>query len=105
MRDGPDRLWANTSLDLDDQQAYHINGRSVLSATGLGTSVVNSNLITVGPLQSLTVTGSAEIQGDLTAGQSNAILKSLFINNGIESLLVTAYGVNSNKHHKISVKK
>jgi len=103
MRDGPDRLWANTSLDLDDQQAYHINGRSVLSATGLGTSVVNSNLITVGPLQSLTVTGSAEIQGDLTAGQSNAILKSLFINNGIESLLVTAYGVNSNKHHKISV--
>jgi hypothetical protein len=103
MRDGPDRLWASTSMDLDENQAYHINGRSVLSATGLGTSVVNSNLITVGPLQSLTVTGSAEIQGDLTAGQSNATLKSVFINNGIESLSITAHGVNSNKHHKISI--
>ena len=103
MRDGPDRLWASTSLDLDEHQAYHIDGRPVLSATGLGTSVVNSNLITVGPLQSLTVTGPVEIQGDLTAGQSNATLKSVFINNGIESLSVTAHGTNSNKHHKISV--
>jgi len=103
MRDGPDRLWASTSLDIDEHQSYYINGRSVLSATDLGTSVVNSNLITVGPLQSLTVTGDAEIQGDLTASLSNASFKSVFINNGIESLSVTAHGTNSNKHHKISV--
>ena len=103
MRSDPDRLWANTSIDVEEHQAYYINGRPVLSATALGTSVVNSNLITVGPLQSLTVTGLAEIQGDLTASQSNATFKSVFINNGIESLSVTAQGTNSNNHHKISV--
>lgn len=103
MRSGPDRLWANTSIDVDENQSYFINGRPVLSATDLGTSVVNSNLITVGPLQSLIVTGSAEIQGDLNASLSNATLKSVFINNGIESLSVTAHGTNSNKHHKISI--
>jgi hypothetical protein len=103
MRSDPDRLWANTSIDVEENQAYYINGRPVLSATDLGTSVVNSNLITVGPLQSLLVTGPTEIQGDLTAGQSNATLKSLFINNGAESLSVTAHGTNSNKHYKIAV--
>lgn len=103
MRDGPDRLWASTSMDLDDQQAYHINGRSVLSATALGSSVVNSNLITVGPLQSLTVTGDTEIQGDLSAGQSNASFKSVFINNGIDNVLFNQHGTNSNKNYRIAI--
>jgi hypothetical protein len=103
MRDGPDRLWANTSIDIEENRAYHINGRPVLSATDLGTSVVNSNLITVGPLQSLIVTGSAEIQGDLNASLSNASLKSVFINSGADNLLLSAHGTNSNKNYKISI--
>lgn len=103
MRDGPDRLWASTSIDIDEHQSYYINGRSVLSTTDLGSSVVNSNLITVGPLQYLSVTGDAEIQGNLNASLSNASFKSMFINNGIESVSVTAHGINSNKHHKISI--
>jgi hypothetical protein len=103
MRDGPDRLWASTSIDLDEHQTYYINGRSVLSATSLGSSVVNSNLVTVGPLQSLTVTGDVEIQGNLTAGQSNVTLKSLFINNGVENVLFDETGTNSNKNYRIAV--
>lgn len=103
MRDAPDRLWANTSIDIEENNAYCINARPVLSATELGSSVVNSNLITVGPLQSLVVTGSAEIQGDLNASSSNATLKSVFINNGIDNLLLSTHGTNSNKNYKISI--
>jgi hypothetical protein len=103
MRSDPDRLWANTSVDLEEHNAYYINGRPVLSATNLGTSVVNSNLITVGPLQSLTVTGDTVLQGELDASSTNASLKSLLINNGVESVSLNAVGTNSNKKYKIAI--
>jgi hypothetical protein len=103
MRSDPDRLWANTSVDLEEHNAYYINGRPVLSATTLGTSVVNSNLITVGPLQSLTVTGNTVLQGELDASSTNASLKSLLINNGVESVSLNAAGTNSNKKYKIAI--
>lgn len=103
MRSDPDRLWANTSVDLEEHNAYYINGRPVLSATNLGTSVVNSNLITVGPLQSLTVTGDTVLQGKLDASSTDASLKSLLINNGVESVSLNAGGTNSNKKYKISI--
>lgn len=103
MRDGPDRLWANTSIDLEEHNSYYINGRPVLSSTDLGTSVVNSNLITVGPLQSLTVTGNTVLQGELDASSTDASLKSLLINNGIEQVLLNVNGTNSNKKYKISI--
>lgn len=103
MRSDPDRLWANTSVDLEEHNAYYINGRPVLSATNLGTSVVNSNLITVGPLQSLTVTGDTVLQGELDASSTDASLKSLLINNGVESISLNASGTNSNKKYKVSI--
>jgi len=103
MRSDPDRLWANTSVDLEEHNAYYINGRPVLSATNLGTSVVNSNLITVGPLQSLIVTGDTVLQGELDASSTNASLKSLLINNGIDSVSLNASGTNSNKKYKIAI--
>jgi hypothetical protein len=103
MRSDPDRLWANTSVDLEEHNAYYINGRPVLSATNLGTSVVNSNLITVGPLQSLIVTGNTVLQGELDASSTNASLKSLLINNGVESVSLNAGGTNSNKKYKIAI--
>jgi hypothetical protein len=103
MRSDPDRLWANTSVDLEEHNAYYINGRPVLSATNLGTSVVNSNLITVGPLQSLIVTGDTVLQGELDASSTNASLKSLLINNGIDSVSLNAGGTNSNKKYKIAI--
>jgi hypothetical protein len=103
MRSDPDRLWANTSVDLEEHNAYYINGRPVLSATNLGTSVVNSNLITVGPLQSLIVTGNTVLQGELDASSTNASLKSLLINNGVESVSLNASGTNSNKKYKIAI--
>jgi hypothetical protein len=67
------------------------------------TSVVNSNLITVGPLQSLIVTGNTVLQGELDAGSTNASLKSLLINNGVESVSLNAGGTNSNKKYKIAI--
>ena len=44
---------------------YKINGVEILSATTLGSSVVNSSLTSVGTLGSLTVTGTADFNGDL----------------------------------------
>lgn len=65
MRSNPDRLWSTESIDLKDGQQYFINGTPVLSATGLGASIVHSNLTTVGPLQSLTVQGPAKFNNGI----------------------------------------
>jgi hypothetical protein len=54
---------------------YRINGAVVLTSTSLGSSVVSSNLQSVGTLTSLTVSGTANIQGQTT------ISNTLFVNN------------------------
>jgi hypothetical protein len=65
-------LWSTESIDLKDGQQYFINGVPVLSATGLGASIINSNLITVGPLQSLTVQGSANFNNGIKTSSIDA---------------------------------
>lgn len=78
MRSNPDRLWSSESIDLNQGQQYHINGVAVLSAESLGSSIVHSNLISVGPLQSLTVQGSATfINGIKTSSiESNSVVSN-----------------------------
>jgi hypothetical protein len=102
MRPAPDRLWSSVSIDLGEDRSYFINGNPVLTETGLGSSVVTSNLVQVGSLQSLTVAGNASLQGDLNAG--NTTVKSLSLNNGVNSIQLDVTGFNANKAFKASVK-
>ena len=102
MKAGPDRLWTNVSFDLAENHSYFLNGKPVLTETGLGSSVVTSNLVQVGSLQSLTVSGNALFQGDLIAG--NTVVRSLGLNNGDNSLSLDVHGINSNKSFRACVK-
>jgi len=102
MKAGPDRLWTNVSFDLAENHSYFLNGKPVLTETGLGSSVVTSNLVQVGSLQSLTVSGNALFQGNLIAG--NTVVRSLGLNNGDNSLSVDVHGINSNKSFRACVK-
>lgn len=70
MMGTPDRLWSSESFDLGPNQGYHINGQVVLNSTGLGQGVVNSNLQTVGTLQSLNVVGDTI----LSAAKANLLI-------------------------------
>ena len=102
MKAGPDRLWTNVSFDLAENHSYFLNGKPVLTETGLGSSVTTSNLVEVGTLQSLTVSGNATFRGDLIAGDT--VVRSLGLNNGDNSISVDVYGINSNKSFRASVK-
>ena len=63
MNTGPDRLWTSESFDLGPDQAYYINGDMVLHSSGLGNTVLTSNLTKLGTLSSLTVGGDTALQG------------------------------------------
>jgi hypothetical protein len=58
MMSGPDRLWTTESFDIAEGKSYHINGQPVLSSTELGSSVVSSQLSSVGILTNLSVAGN-----------------------------------------------
>jgi len=55
------KLWTNANIDLKSGSTYSIDGISVLSEESLGSTVINSNLRTVGTLEGLRVTGNANI--------------------------------------------
>ena len=76
--DSTDSWTANQHIDVTTGKVFKIAGTEVLSATTLGTAVVNSSLTSVGTLGSLTVTnavtagsldisGGADIDGTLEA--------------------------------------
>ena len=54
------RLWSTMDIDLSRTRSYLIDKIPVLSATTLGSSVVNSNLTKVGELNGLRVSGQVE---------------------------------------------
>ena len=57
----PDRFFSSESIDLDREKKITIGGDLVLSSKELGSSVVKSNLQTVGRLNGLIVDGSLNI--------------------------------------------
>lgn len=63
-RANPDRFFLSEHVDLAPNRQYMINGSAVLTSTGLGTSVTESNLNTLGNLKELTVIGNVNI-GDM----------------------------------------
>ena len=56
------KLWSNASFDLQSDQSYKIDDVPVLTASGLGDSVVHSKLRSIGTLNSL------KVSGDVTLG-------------------------------------
>jgi len=61
MMAGPDRLWSTESIDLAPHQAYYLNGMVALSSDGLGPTLLNSSLQTLGTLTSLHVAGHSDL--------------------------------------------
>jgi len=57
----PDRFYSTESLELSKDSEIIINGAPVLSATDLGSTVINSNLRKVGRLKKLSVDGDTDI--------------------------------------------
>ena len=62
---GPDRIYSSEIFDLANERWYSIDSAMVLSKYRLGDSVTQSNLTTLGQLESLTVLGVASLT-DLT---------------------------------------
>lgn len=61
LKSDPDRLWSSESIDIAENQSYYISNMSVLSKESLGISVLHSNLITLGTLNSLSVNGDVNV--------------------------------------------
>lgn len=57
----PDRLWADTNLDLSADRSYKIDNVPVLSTKELGLTVTKSNLRQIGTLNSLEVSGDTTL--------------------------------------------
>ena len=57
----PDRIWSTDSIELAVEKYFSIDSAMVLSKTGLGQTVVDSNLTTVGLLKGLQVAGDAAV--------------------------------------------
>jgi len=61
LQGSEDRLWSTEDLDLATGKSYRINNIPVISETGLGPSVAESNLKKVGPLRELNVVGDLTV--------------------------------------------
>ena len=66
-----DSFTASNSVDLVSGNEYSINNVSVLSATTLGTGVVNSSLTSVGTLNGVNVSGVATLSNLIVPGITN----------------------------------
>lgn len=61
MMANPDRLMSTESIEIGQDQSYYINGVSVLTETSLGDGIINSKLTSIGTLESLRVSGNAQL--------------------------------------------
>lgn len=90
MRESPDRFWSTESIDIKSGKSYYINDVVVLSENSLGKSVITSNLTSVGTLNSLAVSGGANIGGTISASQVNTSLIKLDNNLSINKNEISA---------------
>jgi len=63
-------LKSSEHLDVASGKVYKVNGTEVLSATTLGSGVVNSSLTSVGTLTGLTISGNTNLNGNITSNIS-----------------------------------
>ena len=67
-----DNLGSSENLNVASGKVYKINNVETLSATTLGSNVVNSALTNVGTLTALTVSGNASIEGNVDLGNATS---------------------------------
>ena len=67
-----DNLGSSENLNVASGKVYKINNVETLSATTLGSAVVNSSLTNVGTLTGLTVSGNASIEGNVDLGNATS---------------------------------
>jgi hypothetical protein len=94
MYSDPDRLRTTESFDLAEGQSYYIGGHPVLNTDRLGNSVSHSSLVTVGPLNSLTVSGDTALHGTLSV-DGITTLKTLQFTDGTKNVIIDKTGVGS----------
>jgi hypothetical protein len=80
------------NINIGAGSVYRINGTHILSNTHIGTSVLHSNLNTVGNLENLKVIGNVNVDGNLYMN------KSIFVN-GIEVYFSPWVMTNSNLYY------
>jgi hypothetical protein len=95
MMAGPDRIFSSESIDIAEEKMYHINGRPVITSNSLGSGIHQSNLTTVGALQSLTVIGETQLHGTVNASNSVITADTLVFNDGEQSVTISKDGINS----------
>jgi hypothetical protein len=94
MYSDPDRLRTTESFELADGQSYYIGGRPVLTIDRLGNSVSHSSLVTVGPLNSLTVSGDTTLHGTLSVDGMTTLTTLQFID-GAKNVIIDKTGIGS----------
>ena len=67
-----DNLGSSENLNVASGKVYKVNNVDTLSATTLGSAVVNSSLTNVGTLTGLTVSGNASIEGNVDLGNATS---------------------------------
>lgn len=85
----PDRIISTENLDLIENKAYYINKQLVIDHEKLGNNIKHSNLTQVGILNSLTVSGTARIEGYLSTENNRVdIFRSLaVVGNSVETVI------------------
>jgi hypothetical protein len=65
LESGPNRIWSSENIDLSASKYYAINGKAVLDASSLGSSITTSSLTKLGFLEELNVAGTSTLGGPL----------------------------------------
>lgn len=97
MQADPDRLWTSEDFDLATDRSYHVGGVPVLSAVGLGTTVVHSNLSRLGTLESLSVDGEATFMSRLNASRAVINARIIEFNDGEDFIITNSKLTAANK--------
>jgi len=67
-----DNLGSSENLNVASGKVFKVNNVETLSATTLGSAVVNSSLTSVGTLTGLTVSGNASVEGNVDLGNATS---------------------------------
>lgn len=91
-------LKSSENLDISSGKTYKINGVDVLSATTLGSSVVNSSLTSVGNLNQLRVTGvttlgNVQISAGIVTSTNPGVTTVVYYGDGSKLFGVNAFAV------------
>jgi len=98
MTPNPDRLYSSETIDLAINKEYWIDGKLVLSRTGLGASVVESNLTSLGTLTNLDVSGNVNLSNSIKIDNHTVTVNNaLSVNGNGKVLVLSSNGIVADK--------